>query len=462
MSNEKPVPETTMPDGWGRFQLHLLLRIIVLATIVFAIVMIGRGTTPEMQPIFAIMTIDLLLSAPFYAWGRRHRSGLRSLSLAIMVNDAIFVTAGLYLLGGVNAVYGLPLYSFLIVATAALHSSRGAFLIAIVASALYGVMALGSWSGWIPERAGPFPFSFTEAWPWTTALVNTSTNLTLALIASVLSEMMRRALARSREFESRLRELNKELGHRVESATRELRGANTRLSAQNRELEHTLGQVAVLAHATSHDLRSPVAAAAEALRLAKKTADDTERDELTQLAGENVARADRMLAGLRDLMRTVDSRSPASAIQVRPVLDDVLAELRTARGGAEIPVQAVAELGEIEIRTERLAHVLRNLIGNALEHNRGRGDLLIHVGRDSTDGENSFYVSDNGVGVPAEIRHKILEPFHRGPSAKGDGLGLGLSLVREIVAQAGGKVWVESPPGEGFTCHFAFPGNQKD
>ncbi len=74
------------------------------------------------------------------------------------------------------------------------------------------------------------------------------------------------------------------------------------------------------------------------------------------------------------------------------------------------------------------------------------------------DEEHEFFVQDNGPGVPVEERERIFEPFQRGvKTGEAEGTGIGLSVVKSVVLRHGGRVWVESMPGEGATFRFTLP-----
>jgi signal transduction histidine kinase len=102
----------------------------------------------------------------------------------------------------------------------------------------------------------------------------------------------------------------------------------------------------------------------------------------------------------------------------------------------------------------QLREVFANLVANAvryLDKEPGRVEI-------SCRPEGAFYlfgVADNGPGIPEEVRRRLFEPFVRGPS--GQGTGLGLYFVRTVIEQGGGRVWVESTPGAGSTFWFTVP-----
>jgi len=70
-----------------------------------------------------------------------------------------------------------------------------------------------------------------------------------------------------------------------------------------------------------------------------------------------------------------------------------------------------------------------------------------------------FSVADNGPGIPANVRERLFEPFVRGPLQPGrpQGTGLGLYFVRTVIEQGGGRIWVDSEPGQGSRFWFTVP-----
>lgn len=111
---------------------------------------------------------------------------------------------------------------------------------------------------------------------------------------------------------------------------------------------------------------------------------------------------------------------------------------------------------------ERLAEVFSNLLTNAVKYN-DKPHKRIDVGvrhqpalPGEPSGERIFYVRDNGIGIAAEDIPNIFQIFRRlhGRDAYGGGTGVGLTLVKRIIERHGGRIWVESTPGEGTTMFF--------
>lgn len=107
---------------------------------------------------------------------------------------------------------------------------------------------------------------------------------------------------------------------------------------------------------------------------------------------------------------------------------------------------------------ERIAQVLVNLISNAIKYSPGADKVIIRSSK--VDGRIVISVQDFGLGIPKEVQEKIFERFFRvkGKKEKNiSGLGLGLYISYEIIAQHKGKIWVESIEGKGSTFNFSLP-----
>ncbi|MGA8806602.1 MAG: ATP-binding protein, partial [Thermoanaerobaculia bacterium] len=106
----------------------------------------------------------------------------------------------------------------------------------------------------------------------------------------------------------------------------------------------------------------------------------------------------------------------------------------------------------------RAVQILTNLLANAVAHMEKPGDIRITWER--TGNEAVIRVIDSGAGIPADELPRIFERFYRvdvSRSRTTGGAGLGLSIVRQLVAAHGGRVWAESEPGVGSTFSFTLP-----
>ena len=113
-----------------------------------------------------------------------------------------------------------------------------------------------------------------------------------------------------------------------------------------------------------------------------------------------------------------------------------------------------------EVRADplQLEQVFSNLISNAIKFRRPETQLRIHVGARRMDGFWEFSVADNGIGIEPEYFDRIFVIFQRLHTKDAyPGTGIGLAIVKRIVDRHGGRIWIESMPGEGTTFFFTLP-----
>jgi signal transduction histidine kinase len=101
----------------------------------------------------------------------------------------------------------------------------------------------------------------------------------------------------------------------------------------------------------------------------------------------------------------------------------------------------------------RALQVFTNLLENSLEHCRDKANLHIEIGSKN----NIFWVKDNGPGIPESFKERIFEAFTQAEvKNRYNHFGMGMNIVHKIIQKHGGKVWVESSPGEGTAVYFSF------
>jgi signal transduction histidine kinase len=158
------------------------------------------------------------------------------------------------------------------------------------------------------------------------------------------------------------------------------------------------------------------------------------------------------LASLREGRLAMRRCRCAPADLLRGAVDELGAAAREK--GLELSYSLPPALPDVHCDGDRLLQVLGNLASNAIN---ATGHGQIRLAAERCDGEVVFSVSDTGPGISEEEQALLFEPFRRGAEAAYRGTGLGLAISRALVEAHGGRIWVESRPGEGATFRFTLP-----
>ena len=181
-------------------------------------------------------------------------------------------------------------------------------------------------------------------------------------------------------------------------------------------------------------------------------------EEPTRLISDAIAAGKRMSQLVKDLLdysqlttRTLETEQVA----VDEVVREVLADLQPVLTDAGADVRTVA-LPTVTADRVQLRQVFQNLIGNGIKYHRDRSPV-IKIGCQRQNGSWRFSVTDNGMGIRPEDIPTIFQMFRRlhGPDLPGSGIGL--ATCQRIVERLGGRIDVESVPGEGSTFFFSIP-----
>ncbi|HEX4384420.1 MAG TPA: ATP-binding protein [Myxococcales bacterium] len=195
----------------------------------------------------------------------------------------------------------------------------------------------------------------------------------------------------------------------------------------------------------AHELRTPLTSLRMAVHLCLEEAAGplTEKQaELLHAAREDCERLQTIVDDLLDLSRMQSGRVEVSPVPVSP---KALAEAAEPKA----IVTVVEPISPVLADPERIGLVLHNLLQNAARYSEH-----VELRVEPFEGRVRFSVLDRGPGVPAEFRERIFDKFFRVPGAKGEGIGLGLYISREIVQAHGGAIGVDEAPGGGSRFWF--------
>jgi light-regulated signal transduction histidine kinase (bacteriophytochrome) len=207
----------------------------------------------------------------------------------------------------------------------------------------------------------------------------------------------------------------------------------------------------------SHDLREPVRIMTLlAERLAANGLDEHGRHLIAGIV-DGLDRMRTLIGDLLEYSRVGDQPSKRSPVNCEDVLNDTL----------ELLAESIAEKGAtvthgrlpvIKAHRCELGHVFQNLVSNALKFARDDSPLRVHIAAVRQDSGWCFTVADNGIGVDPAMADEVFEPFRRlHPRDAYAGTGIGLSICKRIVAQYGGRIWVQPGPDAGSLFCFTVP-----
>jgi signal transduction histidine kinase len=227
-----------------------------------------------------------------------------------------------------------------------------------------------------------------------------------------------------------------------------------RLRARLSEAER-LAAAGELAAGVAHEIRNPLAAIVNATTLLERgeTLTPEERASTFDAMRKEARRLNRILSDFLLLARPREPRRLPG--DIREVVDHVAALVRddpTRAGLVELETRVDSAVAPFAFDADQLTQVLLNITLNGIEAMSGRGRMSLEVR--TRNGDVVIAVSDTGHGIPPEERARIFEPFF---SKKPGGTGIGLTIARHIVAAHGGRIDVESVPGQGARFTIALP-----
>lgn len=187
--------------------------------------------------------------------------------------------------------------------------------------------------------------------------------------------------------------------------------------------------------------------------------DQKGRDSLDGVC-RGVDRANALISDLLALTRITRIRNPYQFVRVSGILEEVVGNLeyKIKQNGVDLKVQS--DLPTIVCDGIKIKEVFLNLINNAIKFSSGTPGIqpVVEIGYLDEPNLHEFFVKDNGIGIAPEHHDDIFDMFKRlDNSGKYEGTGAGLSIVKSIIDDHGGKIWVESSLGKGSAFHFTIP-----
>ncbi len=259
-----------------------------------------------------------------------------------------------------------------------------------------------------------------------------------------------RDITERKRAEQEIRTLNAQLEQRVRDRTAQLEEANKELEA--------------FSYSVSHDLRTPLRAIDGFSRILVEDYGSKLDDEGKRIVGvvrDATTKMARLIDDILAFSRTGRQQMTLADVDMEALARSALDELEPAMAGRNLKF-GINSMPHARGDGPMLQRVWTNLIDNAVKFTGPKPEAIIEVGGRIEGSEAVYFVKDNGVGFDMQYVDKLFGVFQRlhGP-AEFPGTGIGLAIVKRIVARHGGRVWAEGKLNDGAKFCFALPVKEK-
>ncbi|NNM15682.1 MAG: PAS domain-containing protein, partial [Bacteroidia bacterium] len=243
----------------------------------------------------------------------------------------------------------------------------------------------------------------------------------------------------------------------IENDISEKKNSEEKLAEYLDSLEKTNKELEKFAYVVSHDLKAPLRAIGNLTGLIEHDAGDkfssTEKNYFDLIKGR-VKRMDSLINGLLNYSKAHRSRNKYDEVDVNKLVDEILEMLGF---GNDVRIEIMQDLPVLLTDKVKLQQVFQNLISNAVKYNN-KQIKTIAINAIEHGKFYKFSIQDNGPGIDEKFHGKIFEIFQTlNPRDTIESTGIGLTIVKKLVEEEGGKVSLESKAQEGATFSFTWP-----
>ena len=224
-----------------------------------------------------------------------------------------------------------------------------------------------------------------------------------------------------------------------------------RLEDINRRLEE-------FAYTASHDLKSPLNSLQGLIGLIKVELNEdskknTQLQTMLDMLETTTNKMRGMVDGILTYSRVTDEMLAKSSLNLKTELEEIIAIF----SASPIRIEICKDMPVVQYNKTALTQIVQNLLSNSLKF----CDKEVCEVKISWEDQGNFYtisIADNGPGIDKKYHEKVFELFvHLTPQKIQEGSGIGLATVKKLVESIGGRIWIESSPGNGCTFHFTIP-----
>lgn len=365
-------------------------------------------------------------------WSGRIASGLFVLLLVIILS---FSDAPIEVADGRSLVFlAIP-----VVVASVILPPYYSFVVAVVVSGVVVVLLVS-----LGQTVTPFaPFAFVF----------------VAIVSFLSGRSIDRALAQ-------LRTINRELDWRVQERTKDLASANEQLSAANDRLRELDRLKSRFVSTVSHELRTPLSAIIGFVEMLTYGVYGPLNDAQQEPLERVMTNARMQLNLVNSLLDRAQIEAGTMSLRSEPLepaqlIEDMMATMRVLAKSKGLELAGIVDSdvpGTLYGDRQRLNQILVNLANNAVKFT-DKGYVIVHIYRPSVD-RWAIDVTDTGPGIPMEAQGYIFEPFRQVDDSRGrrsGGVGLGLSIVQQLVELMAGEITVKSQIDQGTTFTITLP-----
>ncbi len=267
----------------------------------------------------------------------------------------------------------------------------------------------------------------------------------LALSFDHMATKLADNLAEIRLSQDQIKTLNKDLENKIAKRTA--------------QLEALLKEHEAFNYTVSHDLRAPLRHIDSfSAILTEELGSDVSPECLgyLQRIRNATSKMGVLIDDLLELSRISREEMRMERVDLSRIGSEVVNMLKETDPGRTVEVMIASDL--IAKGDKRLLRIVfQNLFGNAWKYTGKKAAARIEFGKRTIDGEETFFIKDNGTGFDMAYKDKLFMPFQRLHGSDYEGTGVGLATVERIILRHDGRIWAESKPGEGATFYFRLP-----
>jgi PAS domain S-box-containing protein len=248
----------------------------------------------------------------------------------------------------------------------------------------------------------------------------------------------------------------------IEGDISERKAAQEKMEAYLRDLEKTNAELDKFAYIAAHDLKAPLRAIGNLTGWIEEDAGETMTEDVKNNFNTIKGRVKRMedlINGLLEYSKADRKKGTAESISTSEFFKEVvefngIPENCKVEIGGNMPVVLAEKI--------KMQQVISNLVGNAIKYN-DKPEIKVKIDAEELPDFWKFSITDNGPGIEPQYHEKVFVIFQTlNPRDTVESTGVGLSIVKKIVEEAGGKVWIDSDKGKGATFFFTWPKNYTD